>query len=555
MSDLFPSHPGSRRLLGGAWIGFALAALLSLWAGVQARQDWDRVRRQVLAQEMTETRRAAGQVAELMARVEGLAADLARDLERAGGGPEALGARLEARLSGAPAAAVALQVWLPGRMVPLGARRGPSGVHPFEPEADGQAGSDGWSEPRLSRPDDRMVVDYVRDLRLPEGLGQVRVTVSLEEVQKLLRQLLTQAQGYGYLLSAKGAYLADPKGDRVRSGRTAFQVAEETRDPGRLAVAEAARDGRSAFVRSHSGVGRKPAWIILEPVHRGGWALAAVLLEEELPLMPADWRQDLARLTTFLVAMGWAALFLAFRGHRMEARSLRRISLGWSLLLLAGIGVLFRAAYLLPTRPLWEEIRIMEPLDLRDFEQRQRRLRANFRSAELQFIPTGVFLHTLESAGPDMMKMTGQIWQIYPKTTPPAQRGVTLPEAVHGEVHLEHRFEREEGSVQLYSFKATVREELDRTDLYPLDRTRIRLRLWPKPFFHNQALVPDLWGYSVLAPAARPGVDQEIELPGWDITSTEFAYVKEPVAQPGDIKFVNQTSASIEPKASLTHQM
>jgi hypothetical protein len=31
--------------------------------------------------------------------------------------------------------------------------------------------------------------------------------------------------------------------------------------------------------------------------------------------------------------------------------------------------------------------------------------------------------------------------------------------------------------------------------------------------------------------------------------------IKEPVAQPGDIKFVNQTRASIEPKASLTHQM
>jgi hypothetical protein len=33
------------------------------------------------------------------------------------------------------------------------------------------------------------------------------------------------------------------------------------------------------------------------------------------------------------------------------------------------------------------------------------------------------------------------------------------------------------------------------------------------------------------------------------------ATAREPVAQPGDIKFVNQTSASIEPKASLTHQM
>ena len=35
----------------------------------------------------------------------------------------------------------------------------------------------------------------------------------------------------------------------------------------------------------------------------------------------------------------------------------------------------------------------------------------------------------------------------------------------------------------------------------------------------------------------------------------KFSDVTEPVAQPGDIKFVNQTRASIEPKASLTHQM
>jgi hypothetical protein len=36
---------------------------------------------------------------------------------------------------------------------------------------------------------------------------------------------------------------------------------------------------------------------------------------------------------------------------------------------------------------------------------------------------------------------------------------------------------------------------------------------------------------------------------------SNFLKLYEPVAQPGDIKFVNQTSASIEPKASLTHQM
>jgi hypothetical protein len=41
---------------------------------------------------------------------------------------------------------------------------------------------------------------------------------------------------------------------------------------------------------------------------------------------------------------------------------------------------------------------------------------------------------------------------------------------------------------------------------------------------------------------------------GWK-RLVELSEALEPVAQPGDIKFVNQTRASIEPKASLTHQM
>jgi Na+-driven multidrug efflux pump len=42
---------------------------------------------------------------------------------------------------------------------------------------------------------------------------------------------------------------------------------------------------------------------------------------------------------------------------------------------------------------------------------------------------------------------------------------------------------------------------------------------------------------------------------GWSYLVQSVSATYEPVAQPGDIKFVNQTRASIEPKASLTHQM
>lgn len=86
--------------------------------------------------------------------------------------------------------------------------------------------------------------------------------------------------------------------------------------------------------------------------------------------------------------------------------------------------------------------------------------------------------------------------------------------------------------IQFYPFKVVVREEVS-ADHYPFDRTRVRLRIWPKQFMDPVVLVPDLHAYKTGIPETLPGVDGEIELPGWRVEATEFAYSRESYNTPG----------------------
>jgi hypothetical protein len=253
--------------------------------------------------------------------------------------------------------------------------------------------------------------------------------------------------------------------------------------------------------------------------------MAAVLLVDELPLRPEDWPRQMALLISCAVALGWTVLILALGGPGLDPRDLRRIGLAGSLLLAAGIGALFREAYVLPQRRPADETVVMDHVSLREFRARRARLQMGLRTVAAQFIPTGVFLQSLEAAAPGLMKMTGQIWQRYPEAVPREERGLALPEALAGDLKLEQEVAQGGEVVQQYSFRAVVREEPGKSGAYPFDWTRIRLRLWPRAIYRSLVLVPDLWAYSVLTPTALPGVDQEVALPGWSLSASEFAFV------------------------------
>lgn len=527
-----------------AWAWLVLAVLLLGWAGCRGYRDRVRVWREVAAGKAAEARHAAGQIDAQLAALEAVAEDLAQELETRKLSPEAIQAQVIARLGQAPAEATRLRALFlagalgPGRFGPCASRGdGVRGYRFGEAEPAGPAvleryrqalGGPGWSEPHPSLDRELVLVDYVRPFRLPGAPGPsgvVQLQVSLEKLQALVKGLVPQYEGAGSLLSAQGVFLADPRRELVLAGRNATAVARELGDAGWMAIAAAARQGARAFARSVSEYPARPVWLYLEPIVRNHWALAVALFQDELPLTPAGWSRDLVGIVSAGLLLGWAALFLGFRGWTLEAGRLWRIAIGGSLLTAGAIGILLQQVYALPEHPVQQEVRMMAPQALEDFKRRHARLQVGLRQIGAEFIPTGVYLQTVEATAPGLMKLTGLIWQKLPRDTPRDRRGVVLPELVSGEVTPGQEVAQGDRLVQFYGFRAVVREELDQNDLYPFDRTR--LRLWPRSFYGNQVLVPDLDAYGVLAPSALPGVDPEIELPGWILTGTEFAFTAE----------------------------
>jgi hypothetical protein len=141
------------------------------------------------------------------------------------------------------------------------------------------------------------------------------------------------------------------------------------------------------------------------------------------------------------------------------------------------------------------------------------------------FIPTGLFVTSLEFTGPYTLEVSGEIWQRYKKNLPPdITKGVFLPLAEEQPSFKElYREQRGDEEVLGWTFHASVREQFDYSR-YPMGRHQIRLRMYHPDFENNVYLTPDLASYDHIDPASVPGVDPVMVLENWDIQQAFFSY-------------------------------
>jgi hypothetical protein len=140
------------------------------------------------------------------------------------------------------------------------------------------------------------------------------------------------------------------------------------------------------------------------------------------------------------------------------------------------------------------------------------------------FIPTGLYLESVQFNGPYSVKVAGYIWQRYANNLPQdLDKGVVMPEAEYARINEISR--EQQGNEELigWSFNATLREQFDYRE-YPLDRQQIWIQLWHKDFERNVYLAPDLRAYTSLGRATLPGVDKDLVLEDWDILESFFSY-------------------------------
>jgi hypothetical protein len=140
------------------------------------------------------------------------------------------------------------------------------------------------------------------------------------------------------------------------------------------------------------------------------------------------------------------------------------------------------------------------------------------------FIPTGLYLESVEFRGPYDVLVSGYVWQRYADDLPQdLDEGFVLPEAQN--IRSSQVYRAQQGNEELigWAFQATLREQFD-YHRYPLGRHQIWLQLWHTDFERNVYLAPDLEAYTSLDPAALPGLDSDLVLENWSILQSFFSY-------------------------------
>lgn len=489
-----------------------------------------------------QARKAAQEADALLQRHAAVVEALAGDLEAGRLRPRDLAARMDEALRAGPPSAVRLSAvlapgLLPGpteaRMLRVGrdaqgtVRTSESARGAFARDLALEPGRTVWDEPVRGEGLERLVVVCRRPFRLPGGhacAGGLELEMALDEIQHEVQEQAPGETGYGFLLSRRGVYLADPLEVRVRDSQRVDEVARESGDPGRLAIARAALAHEAAFAEGSGGLTGKASWIFLEPVTEAQWSLGLVVLKDELVLDPPGLNGERIRLVTLAVALAWCLLWAGLERRGGGAWRHWAVSLGGSAATVAGMAFVWYFSFAHRPALKDKELPVTTRAALDAFQARFRSLGAGLDSVRPDFIPTGIFIQQLESGGHSSLRVCGQVWGRFPAQVPPEARGFLFPEAVSLEQGAPLVLPAKDGVLVMQPFKGVFPMQKDTVKNYPFDQSSVRLRLWPRHFHGNQILVPDLAAYKLTVPSSLPGVDAGLSLPGWNLRESRFTY-------------------------------
>lgn len=397
-----------------------------------------------------------------------------------------------------------------------------------EPLANGP----GWIEPRFGEVVDALMVEFaVPFYRLDAGgqekipAGVIHTSVSVDDIKETIDSLELGENGYGFLLSKKGAFLAHPLVEEyVRGHKTIFDVAEARHDTVLRSMGERAIRGERGMIEDAVAATGQAMWLFYEPIPSTGWSLGGVFFTDQLATHTKPFQRQLIRVALVCMAfLFFLAILLISLLHKGGITLLWWAVVSTSVIWLAAIVFVWYVTF---TAPLENTFGIV-PFTKASLDKF---IVANTRSAlkrtmELPIhVPTGVFIQTLEFVGSNNVHMTGYIWQRYSNAIPPqVSRGFILPETVTADITEAYRRVQENEEIRGWYVKATFRERFDYTQ-YPFDQQIFWIRLWHKDFYKNVVLIPDFDSYKLANRNSRPGMEEDFILPGWTIERTFFGY-------------------------------
>ncbi|MDJ0658193.1 MAG: cache domain-containing protein [Crocosphaera sp.] len=357
--------------------------------------------------------------------------------------------------------------------------------------------------------------------------GVVYANYSLDNLKQFMTSLKLGQTGYGFIFSKQGKLLYHPNTDLVTQKKNILELPRvQQSEKLQTTIEKVTKQSQLMVIDYYDELTGQNAWLFFEPIPSTDWFLGVVFIKDEILVNTNTQQYKLKIIILGLIVFFCFLSILLFKIYQGTVKSFWLLSGSSSICLTMAI------------ISIW----LMEVTDHKINESKHRQDRIvlfleaslnkflNSRSESIdqaqspRYIPTGIFIQSLEFQGANDIFVTGYIWQKYQKKVDDKiSKGFILPEAIDPNIDKYYYHQEEDLEVIGWYFEAKFRQEFNYSK-YPFDSKQVRLRLWHKDFYKNVILTPDFQSYDLINPVSKPGLEENFVLPGWKIQGSFFEY-------------------------------
>lgn len=382
-------------------------------------------------------------------------------------------------------------------------------------------GKPGWTGLYRDKASNELATAYV----VPIGSGALYIVISTDTIREIAGAFKFGDTGYGYILSKKGTFVYHPIDAAVESQKTIFELSSEHKTAQAahlLDVTKKALSGQHATLNITNPATSQNFKLFYHPIPETGWVLGAVFSKDEMLMDGGFFRKEKMWIVLGLIFFLSLLAAVVFRVDTVKSSRMWLVSSAFSILCIAGAFYIWHLTLSAPTIEEKDKRVFTDMVSLSRFMESNDRAALKMNKRPPAYVPTGIYVQSLEFTGSNDLAVTGYVWQKYTDGVhDKLQRGFVMPEARTLEVTESYR--RKSGKTETigWYFEATIRQQFDYSR-YPFDRPNIWIWLRPADFTGNIVLVPDLASYKFLAPSSLPGLQEEAALPGYTFLGTFF---------------------------------
>ncbi|MBP0000164.1 MAG: hypothetical protein J7641_14400 [Cyanobacteria bacterium SID2] len=387
-----------------------------------------------------------------------------------------------------------------------------------------------WAEPYIGQVLQQLLAEYSVPFTTPDTKppvptpnGIVYANYDFERLQKLMNSLDLGNTGYGFLISKTGKFVYHPISSFALEEASIFDLARRWNAPDLEELGNRMTDGQSGTLERG---GRTPSWVIYEPIPSTQWSLGVVVFKDEVFASTNRLNRTLIWFVLLIVATLVFASIAVFRPTGDRIGRLWGLVTTISVFLAGGIG----AIWVLDMRNTGGDenpgTKLSNPARLERFLANRTQKAIDSGQTPPVFVPTGVFVQSLEFSDANDVFATGYVWQRYQDGVHDGiARGFVLPEAIAPKIEEYYRQSFDGSELIGWYFEAKLRQPFDYSK-FPFDRKDVWIRLWHQDFTSNVMLVPELSAYDVISPVNLPGLEsgKNFVLPGWHLERSFFQY-------------------------------